>query len=853
MTYRINLFYRSATAILSFALFAGTARGQAPDRAPETARQVVERVFGSLPPNVVFAWDADGGEGDYFRVCPTEGKVTIIGPNTVSICRGFYHFITHHGYGQYTWSGKRLDIPETIPDFEGYTVTSPFRHRHYMNVCTFGYTAPYWDYERWERELDWMALHGFDMVLLPIAYEAIISRVLTGMGLTEEELYDYFTAPAHLPWMRMGNMSMLDGGLSPNWFEHSIALQHRILDRMEELGMTPVFNAFAGFVPPGTVKLFPDLPLAETSWQGIFRNWMIDPAHPAFRKIGSAFISEWEKEFGKGKYYLADSFNEMELPFAEKGSGERYTQLSTYGRVLYRSIAEANPDAVWVMQGWMLGDDRDTWDPQSVEALFSEIPDDKFLVIDLSADFNEFVWKNSHTWDYLDGFYGKPWIYSTVPNLGGRSALNGSLDFYANGHLAALDSPNKGALTAYGTAPEGIENNEIVYELIAEAGWSDSRIDIPRFLHHYNIARYGTTTDRLDEFWELLLGSSYGSYTDDSRYRWQIRPFEQRTGKLDLSEDHFRALETFIASADDLSYSHAYMTDLTLYSSLYAAGKADLLLGAIHASYITGDRETALSLETDFLELLGLCDRFLASHPTARLDKWVDYAAGCAADADETMQYEQNARRLISTWGAPDVVDYSCRVWSGMVSGLYLPRWIHYFECAADGSEPDFESLDRLWIESPHVILQPPLQDIVQTAKYMIGKFGNIEKGLHSSEPGILGGWTPADFSGGKSELVFSLDTSHIGDLSQITLSHIRGEGKVRIRNIKILVEWKPVFDRSFDRRIDADNPEFTISVDLPSPTSEPMNAYLYITLEKEGDGCGRVGISYRGDAGRKQ
>ncbi len=73
------------------------------------------------------------------------------------------------------------------------------------------------------------------------------------------------------------------------------------------------------------------------------------------------------------------------------------------------------------------------------------------LLLDLSVDFNYGIWENEYTWNYAKGIYGKPWIYSTVPNFGGRTAPAGALDFYLNGHLNALSSANMGNLV--GAAP----------------------------------------------------------------------------------------------------------------------------------------------------------------------------------------------------------------------------------------------------------------------------------------------------------------------------------------------------------------------------------------------------------------
>lgn len=34
-----------------------------------------------------------------------------------------------------------------------------------MNVCTVSYSMAWWDWARWEEELDWMALSGINLAL----------------------------------------------------------------------------------------------------------------------------------------------------------------------------------------------------------------------------------------------------------------------------------------------------------------------------------------------------------------------------------------------------------------------------------------------------------------------------------------------------------------------------------------------------------------------------------------------------------------------------------------------------------------------------------------------------------------
>ena len=74
------------------------------------------------------------------------------------------------------------------------------RFRYYQNVCTVGYSSVWWAWPRWEREIDWMALHGINLPLALTGQEAIWRRVYLELGLTPAEIDQHFTGPAFLPW-----------------------------------------------------------------------------------------------------------------------------------------------------------------------------------------------------------------------------------------------------------------------------------------------------------------------------------------------------------------------------------------------------------------------------------------------------------------------------------------------------------------------------------------------------------------------------------------------------------------------------------------------------------------------------
>ena len=64
-------------------------------------------------------------------------------------------------HAEVSWTNWSPQIPVELPlPKVSVYEESPYSFVTYMNYCTFGYTTVYWDWERWEKEIDWMALHG---------------------------------------------------------------------------------------------------------------------------------------------------------------------------------------------------------------------------------------------------------------------------------------------------------------------------------------------------------------------------------------------------------------------------------------------------------------------------------------------------------------------------------------------------------------------------------------------------------------------------------------------------------------------------------------------------------------------
>ena len=675
----------------TLALFAGDGSPSATSLASDkiaAARGVIARFAGEKVASELKLGIIPADEGRPVYEIADNGR-TIRGSSPVAIAKGFYANCREKHAGIRTWTGKRFDAQAAFAPSEPTRIVSPYLYSQYFNVVTYGYSLVYWDEARWMEELDWMALHGVNMALSTIAAEEIAARVWKRYGLTDAEIDDFLCGPAFLPWFRMGNLSHHPDKMPMAWRKRSVRLQHAVLDRMRALGIEPIAPGFAGFLPESFKRIRPEAHLRKMGWLATgFNNNFLSPDQPLFREIAKAYVEEWEKEFGKCKFYLADSFNEMQLPW--KTEPEILKGLADCGRNISGGIRDANPDAVWTLQGWVFVVDAGTWTPERFAAMQSGVAKDAMMTIDLAVDYMHYTAKqwfdpvSKMNWNKFPKFGGQPWMWSAIPNMGGDSIMGGVLDFYANGHLAALASPNRGQLIGHGMAPEGIENNEMLFELLAEGAWRTDYLTVRTWLREYSLSRYGKCPDKLMEYWDELLAGPYSTFLDHPTPNWQKvcsdNPFNTSpdfgffTRKCDIPACWARAIAALDACKAELGDNELYRHDRAEAFSMWGAYAAD-------AAFAKDDRDGVR-------RILREMDAALKGHPYADVRHWLAKARAAAeGDARLADYYESDARRLITVWGKC-LGDYSARVWSGLIGTYYLGRLETYWKEKDAGRDP---------------------------------------------------------------------------------------------------------------------------------------------------------------------
>jgi len=617
---------------------------------------------------------AENGK-DVFELQSKDGKIVLGGNKALSVASALSYYLKNYCHDDFGWNGDNMHLPAVLPVVKGKIHhTTPYTYRYYLNYCTFNYSMSWWDWKRWQKEIDWMALNGINMPLALTGEEAIWRDVYHNMGFTDKDLDGFFSGPAYFSWFWMGNLDGWGGPLPQHWMDSHKELQKKILQRERSFGMTPVLPAFSGHVPPSFKDKFPQAKLKKTNWdQGFNDVYLLDADDPMFVEIGKKYIEAQTKEFGTDHLYSSDTFNENTPPTNDS------TYLSGTSKKIFQSMTAADPKAIWVMQGWLFFNASSFWHEQQIKALLNAVPNNQMIVLDLYTD-------EHPVYTSTDAYYGKPWIWNMLQNFGGNVSLHGAMEKVAKNPSEDLRFKN---MVGMGLAPEAIEQNPAIYELMLDNVWRNNAIDVKGWLKDYALRRYGKSNPKINEAWELLLNSVYISDTRRNgpgsiiagRPNLKIVPERIDTELNYKPMQVVKAWRLFMQSANELKGSDGFQYDVVDITRQVLANYANTIEPSIIKAYRQNDMAGFKKHSAELLQLMDDMDELLATRKDFLLGKWISDARANGITPKESDLYEFNARDLITLWGGKDnpLHEYSNRQWSGLIKSFYKPRWEMFF------------------------------------------------------------------------------------------------------------------------------------------------------------------------------
>ena len=646
------------------------------------------------------------GEKDFFELDQKGNKVVVRGNNYVSIATGINRYLKYYAGINLSWNGMQADLPEVLPP-----VLKKERHetdlklRYDFNYCTFSYSMAFWDWKRWEQEIDWMALHGINLPLAMVGTDVVWKNVLEELGYTREEINAFIAGPGFQAWWLMNNLEGWGGPNPDSWYERQEELQKRILKRMREYGIEPVLPGYSGMVPHNAKDRL-GLNVADPGrWNGYPRPAFLQPTDPQFERIAALYYREMTRLYGKASYYSMDPFHE--------GGNTSGVDLEAAGKAIWKAMKQANPRAAWVVQAWGANPR-----PQMIRNL----PAGDMVVLDLFSESRPQWGDPASSWYRKEGFGQHDWLFCMLLNYGGNVGLHGKMAHLIEEFYKAKDSSFGKTLKGVGMTMEGIENNPVMYELLCELPWREQRFSKDEWLEGYLKARYGKSDSQVSQAWMLLSNTIYNcpaastqQGTHESilcaRPSWkayQVSSWSEMSDYYDPA-DVIRAAGMMVDAAERFRGNNNFEYDLVDIVRQAVAEKGRLMYRVLVDAYKAGDRELFKLSSDRFLRLILMQDRLLATRPEFKVGRWLESARNLGSTEEEKDWYEWNARVQITTWGnrvaADDggLHDYAHREWNGLLRDFYYLRWKTWLDeqlKSFEGGQPkaiDFYALEEPW------------------------------------------------------------------------------------------------------------------------------------------------------------
>lgn len=652
------------------------------------------------------SYEIKANRRDRFTVSCDGSRIHVEGSSPLGVASGI-NWGLHRVGVDITWNAPTGELPAVLPVFDKESHTAAVDYRYYFNFCTHSYTMSFWDWDRWQQEIDWMALHGINLPLIVTGMECVWKRVLQdGYGYKGlDGVNKFVTGGAYYGWFFMNNMTEWGGPQPESWFAQREALAKKIFRRLGDFGITPLIPGYVGMVPSDFLRYAAAGKVAGWKasdivnggrWNQFARPYFVNDT-ARLKEFAAKYYQAITDVYGddlQTHYYAID-------PFHEGGVPDGVTSARNSIQAMWDALKAYDADAIWVAQHWQGNPTSD---------LTRTVPVGRLLILNLHGDSNGETTLGGANSDAS----GKKhmWVWGQTSNFGGNVGLFGRLPRLLSTFYTAYDGKKNNNIVGIGALPEGIENNPMLYELLYTLPWTTSskqRYDQASWLSDYIQMRYGVTAESDAETYATLLSAwtrlANGIYNCTSNGQqgttesvFLMRP-AQRPGTVSTwagsswywnIEDLRKAAYEMTTVADKLKDNPNYRYDLVDIMRQALADYGKQVLDSVTIYNLQRDRKAA---QAKFLDLILSQDTLLGTLPDFRFGRWTERARKLGTTDAERKLYEQNARMLVTTWGAQEqcngggLHDYGNREWNGLLSSYYYPRWKYYFDNNMSGSD----------------------------------------------------------------------------------------------------------------------------------------------------------------------
>lgn len=596
-----------------------------------------------------------------------------------------YDFLERFCHVGFFWDCERVPGVKEL-EFDAIDISSRprFEDRQYFQGCAQSYSAWYWGWPDWKREIDWMAKKKFNVLSVFLGREMADYEAMKALGVEPPQLSTRAKQ------------------------EHVLA--RKVIEYAHSIGIRTVTPGTIGQVEYEQGELsrrfkakYPNAKYIEVepgvAWVSYQHRLLLDPSDPLWVRLVSERMRQFERLYGTGSsIYNFDPLANENRPGA---TPEEQSNLNaTYAKSVVAAIRSVCPTGKWVMSGWAFYD-REYWTPERRQSFLSAIPEDMLLINDLTGKYKE-----------LNYYDGRSWGYTVLHAFGGNTQLHGNArDLLADMQRVATEDCGA-KCNAFYLSPEIVRHNTFYYDLAARLGWNPRDVKLDDFMRDYALRRWGLgSADRMLECLTELTRSVYGPINPDVVY-YQVLPsmspkVERYASRCQAVSSLKKALDIALAQPGSLaSDNDCYNRDLVDIGKEYLGSLSTQAYLDLLSAYKNKDRpgfdaaakRMRASLD-GVQEIVSLCRDYCLAEEIARAGKAPYKMAPQLAAVDIRGRYTLVEGRFEAY--DDTLLDYARKDMYELIKYYYRPRVEvlinHLDECLRTNTEASDEDMAVRW------------------------------------------------------------------------------------------------------------------------------------------------------------
>lgn len=632
---------------------------------------LVKRIAPGAEKHFQFILENGRGARNFFEISTNDKRVRIKGNSYVSMASGLNWYLKNYCGVSYSDCDSTLQLPKNLPLPE----ERIYKETH-IQIGYRGYAhwqSLFWNWQDWEKEIDRMALNGVNVCPVFTGIENVWLDFLSQCGMSDPAAYRYLFGTEEVP---------------KEWLTAQDKLQKKILRRMQNLGISPVFQAFTGVIPQELTEGQANLITLPTQTQEnmVREESILSTDDPLFAQMAKKWYHSYEKVIGTAPFYYGSTCGQ-DLP-----------------EDIQNCLKKNVPEAVWIIpadEALGTGSSLKGTDARKAILLYRE----------RTSPVN---------WKEMTATKTLPWIWTwndtesgAQPEISLQQALNQPEQAGNNPETASL-------IQGVGNTGNFPFEQTLHSDLVYARKWQPGVLSLTEELKQHLSIRYGSCPEEILASWSELTGLADG-YDPSQSFLCQRPDMSLPLCSDSLSREAVcgslkDALRTLLAYQTEFAARTGYRKDLIRITAMLLEQRSQDLYLKFCMSFQERHTEKMLRYKEAFLSLIRQADELRSFDPALRWDTWTQNGIQDSKRNINPAWCRQLIRQKEKTSGKVPALH-------GILSAYCAPRWELFFNWALQKIQrgqiapPQYQGIENAWYQNPE---KQPEQSHPQKTLYQI-------------------------------------------------------------------------------------------------------------------------------------